>query len=137
MANKYQAYAEYKDSGVEWLGSIPINWKLKRIKYINKIIAGYAFKSSDFSPSGVKVIKISNVSNSLFDWSDRSYLPMNFLEEQRNYIPPEKSLIFAMTRPIVSGGIKVALLNTKEKYLVNQRVGFLKPSLKENQRYLM
>ncbi len=25
---KYQAYAEYKDSGVEWLGEIPSHWKL-------------------------------------------------------------------------------------------------------------
>ena len=23
---KYQAYAEYKDSGVEWLDSVPIHW---------------------------------------------------------------------------------------------------------------
>ncbi len=26
MAGKYQAYSEYKDSGVEWLGTIPAHW---------------------------------------------------------------------------------------------------------------
>lgn len=31
---KYKAYSEYKDSGVEWLGEIPINWSLKKAKYI-------------------------------------------------------------------------------------------------------
>lgn len=31
---KYKAYPEYKDSGVEWLGEIPINWSLKKAKYI-------------------------------------------------------------------------------------------------------
>ena len=31
---KYQKYAEYKDSGVEWLGAIPKDWELKKHKYI-------------------------------------------------------------------------------------------------------
>lgn len=25
---KYQKYAEYKDSGIEWLGEIPSHWKV-------------------------------------------------------------------------------------------------------------
>lgn len=29
----YQAYPEYKDSGVEWLGNIPINWECIRLKF--------------------------------------------------------------------------------------------------------
>lgn len=28
---KYQKYAEYKDSGVEWLGDIPSHWEIKRL----------------------------------------------------------------------------------------------------------
>ncbi len=31
---KYQAYAEYKDSGVEWLGKVPKDWTTTRLKYI-------------------------------------------------------------------------------------------------------
>lgn len=31
---KYKAYPQYKDSGVEWLGEIPIDWSLKKAKYI-------------------------------------------------------------------------------------------------------
>lgn len=31
MAGKYQRYAEYKDSGVEWLGKIPSHWNAKRL----------------------------------------------------------------------------------------------------------
>lgn len=30
-------YPEYKDSGVDWLGKIPADWKLKRIKYISEV----------------------------------------------------------------------------------------------------
>ena len=31
---KYQAYPEYKDSGVEWLGKIPSHWQDIRLKYV-------------------------------------------------------------------------------------------------------
>jgi type I restriction enzyme S subunit len=34
---KYQAYPEYKDSGVEWLGVVPTHWNLTRIKYIAEL----------------------------------------------------------------------------------------------------
>ena len=31
---KYQAYAEYKDSGAEWLGSIPKHWSVEYSKWL-------------------------------------------------------------------------------------------------------
>ena len=37
MAVRYQAYPEYKDSGVEWLGKIPVHWDVKRFKNLFKI----------------------------------------------------------------------------------------------------
>ncbi|WP_151711558.1 restriction endonuclease subunit S [Acinetobacter junii] len=41
---KYQAYAEYKDSGVQWLGEIPSHWKLTRLKFLAKIRNGQDYK---------------------------------------------------------------------------------------------
>lgn len=37
---KYQTYPEYKDSGVEWLGDIPIHWKAIKHKYLASFIKG-------------------------------------------------------------------------------------------------
>ena len=34
---KYEKYAEYKDSGVEWLGEIPKDWEVIRLKYIAEL----------------------------------------------------------------------------------------------------
>ncbi|CAI0978836.1 restriction endonuclease subunit S [Serratia quinivorans] len=34
---KYQAYPEYKDSGVEWLGDIPKHWQVIATKYIAQL----------------------------------------------------------------------------------------------------
>ncbi|TGB97046.1 hypothetical protein [Escherichia sp. E2748] len=32
--NKYQAYPEYRDSRVEWLGAIPAHWETLQHKYV-------------------------------------------------------------------------------------------------------
>jgi len=37
---KYQAYAEYKDSGIEWLGEIPGHWGVTQLKRLGKFITG-------------------------------------------------------------------------------------------------
>ena len=37
---KLQRYARYKDSGLDWLGEIPEEWKSYRINWINTIIRG-------------------------------------------------------------------------------------------------
>ena len=34
MGSKYQAYPEYKDSGIEWLGEIPPEWRIFRGKFV-------------------------------------------------------------------------------------------------------
>jgi type I restriction enzyme S subunit len=44
---KYEKYAEYKDSGVEWLGEIPSYWDLKPIKYLFEIVNGSTPKSGE------------------------------------------------------------------------------------------
>jgi type I restriction enzyme S subunit len=33
-AGRYKPYPAYKDSGVEWLGEIPADWEVKRLKYL-------------------------------------------------------------------------------------------------------
>ena len=33
-------YDSYKDSGIDWIGEIPINWNIKKLKFISKICNG-------------------------------------------------------------------------------------------------
>ena len=41
LLTKYQQYAEYKDSGVEWLDVIPSHWVMSKIKYIAPFQVGW------------------------------------------------------------------------------------------------
>lgn len=126
-----------KESGVDWLGDVPEHWSVCRLKHFGRVIGGYAFKSGDFVDSGYPVIKISNVSHLSFDWGDSSFLPEVFANTQQEYIAPKGSLIFAMTRPVISGGIKVAQLDEEESPLINQRVGFMKFNSSEHAIYVL
>ncbi len=49
---KYQKYAEYKDSGVEWLGKIPSDWKVVKLSYKLKLLSGDGITAFDIEDTG-------------------------------------------------------------------------------------
>ena len=34
LRHRFKPYPAYKDSGVEWLGEIPAQWEVKRLKFV-------------------------------------------------------------------------------------------------------
>lgn len=50
MAGRYKAYSEYKDSGVEWVKSIPTHWQSAQLSKLFEIKAGGDLKIEYFSP---------------------------------------------------------------------------------------
>ena len=48
-SGKYKTYPEYKDSEVEWLGSIPEHWQITRLKHLAQIRNGQDYKSVEAS----------------------------------------------------------------------------------------
>ncbi|MDL0413867.1 restriction endonuclease subunit S, partial [Clostridioides difficile] len=51
---------EMKDSGVEWLGEIPKEWDIKRLRFLGKLQNGIS-KSSDSFGYGYPFVSYSNV----------------------------------------------------------------------------
>ena len=49
---KYQKYAEYKDSGVEWLGEIPSHWKVVKLSYKLRLLSGDGITAFDIEDTG-------------------------------------------------------------------------------------
>ena len=117
-----------KDSGVEWIGEIPEHWEVKPIKYLGNIINGYAFNSGEFKEKGVRVIKISNIQTMRIDWTDKSFIDMKYYYSLPQFRINENDLVFALTRPIISTGIKASIVDINDKILLNQRNAVLKPS---------
>jgi len=40
-------YPAYKDSGVEWIGEIPVNWSKKKLKFFSRIVLGKMLTTED------------------------------------------------------------------------------------------
>jgi len=120
--------AEMRDSGIDWIGEIPRHWEVKRLKNLGYFINGYAFDSNDFKNEGVKVLKISNIQTMSIDWSDLSYVDKKFYDNLGKYRVLKGDLVFALTRPIISTGVKATLVNTDEQILINQRNSILRSS---------
>ena len=53
-------YSEYKESGVDWLGDVPLGWALKRMKY-ESIINGEALNDKTDPDYEIEYIDIGNV----------------------------------------------------------------------------
>ena len=122
-------YDNYKDSGIEWIGDVPNHWELKKIKHLGKILSGYSFKSDDFiDKEGCRVMKISNIQTMKLDWKDESFLPHSFYEKYSNFQVKKGDLVFALTRPIISSGIKASIIDIEDEILLNQRNAVLKPN---------
>ena len=50
-----------KDSGVEWLGTIPAHWEVMRLKHASRIQGGFAFSTDSFSNEGIPVVRMNNI----------------------------------------------------------------------------
>jgi len=122
--------AELKDSNVNWIGKIPTSWTTKKIKYLGKFVSGFSFDSGDFIDEGVKVIKISNIQPMQLLWDDLSFVKESYYNRYKSFRVVKDDLVFALTRPIIKGGIKVAIVDTEEKLLINQRNAIYKPNKK-------
>ena len=60
---RFNRYPAYKDSGVEWLGSVPTHWKESKVKFLGRYINGYPFKPDDWNVDGRPIIRIQNLTN--------------------------------------------------------------------------
>ncbi|MBR0438689.1 MAG: restriction endonuclease subunit S [Clostridia bacterium] len=53
-----------KKSGVDWVGMIPEEWNVSRLKYIGQYINGYAFKPEQWGATGRRIIRIQDLTGS-------------------------------------------------------------------------
>ena len=69
---KYKKYPKYKDSGVDWIGEIPEDWEVKRLKFLGEAIIGLTYNPSEIvdSQNGTLVLRASNIQNSLLSMKD-------------------------------------------------------------------
>jgi len=91
-------YLSYKDSGVDWIGKIPKEWKIKKIKYFYSIIGGNGFNESlqGQNSGDYPFCKVSDINHpGAFIESAKNFVSQEDVISNKYNIIPIGSLIFA------------------------------------------
>jgi type I restriction enzyme S subunit len=104
LSGKYLIYPEYKESGVEMLGALPVNWQTKQVRYLLKDGAegikigpfGSALKLEDMVATGTRVYGQENVIQKDFTLGKRKISQDKFKEMQVYQVYPNDLLITMM-----------------------------------------
>ncbi len=118
---KYQVYAEYKDSGVEWLGRVPSHWIITTLKRYCYVKGGFAFSSDAFIDTGFPVIRIGDIkTDGSINLENCKYIPESLAVNSRDYLVEKNQLLMAMTGATIG---KAGLYTSNQPAFLNQRVG--------------
>lgn len=85
-----------KDSGVEWIGEVPEEWNVKRLKYVlDSIRNGASAASYEYKPDSFRYVRITDIDdNGNLKQTGKQYLPK---EMAKNFILNKKAVLIANT----------------------------------------
>jgi len=101
---------------------IPESWAWVSLEDIASITGGYAFKSSDYTKDGVRVIRISDFNEKGF--INNKIVRHVFNESYKNFLIEKENILLCMTGGTVGKSLFVQDLN--EPMMTNQRVATIK-----------
>ena len=68
---------QMKDSGVEWIGEIPVGWEISKIKYLSEYFNGLTYNPDDMTEdSGTIVLRANNIQNGKLTFNEEVYIDM-------------------------------------------------------------
>lgn len=76
-----------KDSGLKWIGAIPSNWKITRIKYMSSLkgrIGWQGLTSEEYQDEGAYLITGVDFLDGEIDWENCVHVPMKRWEEAKD-----------------------------------------------------
>ena len=94
--------AKMKDSGVEWIGEIPENWEVRRLKHLYKTRTGITFTKAQLVEYGEPVISYGQI-HSKDNWYASvnpeliRYIPSKLTESNKGALAEKGDFLFADT----------------------------------------
>jgi len=124
----------YKETKIGW---IPEEWDYKKIGNDIELLSGFAFKSSEYSDEGIRLLRCANVKRGVTDWSEGiTKFWESLTPKLERYVMKEGDLVIAMDGSLV--GRSFALISKNDlPCLLLQRVARIRsnkisiPFLKE------
>lgn len=105
---------------------IPESWEWCKLGTIAALIGGFAFKSHEYTSSGSRVIRISDITENGF--INKNVVRFPFTDKLSQYVILEGDILMAMTGGTVGKSLYVKYL-PEEIMLLNQRVALIRPNI--------
>jgi len=87
---------------------IPQTWTPATLSQLALLDVGFAFKSSEFVKSGIRLLRGENIEPRALRWQDVRYWPEDKLTGHDHLLVDEGEIVLAMDRPVISTGLKIA-----------------------------
>lgn len=111
---------------------LPQGWRWTLLNNISDINGGYAFKSSNYSDNGYRVIRISDFDE--FGFKEQELVRHAFNKDLEPFLLNEKNILMAMTGGTV--GKSLLVKEVKEPMIVNQRVATINIAKPISEEYI-
>ena len=92
MSNDPHSYPDYKPSGVEWLGDVPVHWEVVQLGRIGVFSKGSGGTKDDEVPDGIPCVR----------YGDLYTTHKSFISQTRSYVSPAKASAYT---PIKRGDV--------------------------------
>ncbi len=70
-----KTYPEYKDSGVEWIGKIPKEWEVKKLKHLTKKVIDGTHFTPTYVDEGIPFLRVTDIHNKEIDLESVKMIP--------------------------------------------------------------
>ena len=137
---QYKKYERYKDTGVEWIGKIPEEWDLSKIKYIPKyeyksFVDGDWIESPYITDEGIRLIQTGNIGIGSYKEQGYRYISEDtFKDLNCTEVYPNDVLICRLAGPVGRACLAPSLT---ERMITSVDVCILKPKDNIDRRYLV
>ncbi|MBD1937610.1 restriction endonuclease subunit S [Microcoleus sp. FACHB-68] len=131
---KIERYQAYKDSGIEWIGEVPHQWKITHIKRICKKVTDGAHTSPDTSSEDYPFLTVVNLKNGSLDFENCLYTSnLDYQKLVRNGCNPKLFDVLYSKDGTISES--VAIYEEKD-FVVGSSFIILRPNKKDiNSKY--
>ena len=129
-----------KDSGVDWIGEIPKEWKVRAIKYMFRTSKGLNITKADLVEQGYPVISYgqihskNNTGTSVKEEMIR-FVPETFIKTNPECLVSNGSFIFADTSEDIEGCGNAAYINTINPLFAGYHTVILNPINQVSNKY--
>ncbi|HBE6260722.1 TPA: restriction endonuclease subunit S [Escherichia coli] len=138
--NKYQAYPEYRDSGVEWLGEIPSHWSVSKPRYMFNFGKGLTITKENLQDHGIPCINYGEIHSKYgFEVSPKIHplkcVDEKYIKDNSGSLLLKGDIIFADTSEDIDGSGNFSQLISDNISFAGYHTIIAKPLNRRNWRF--